>query len=52
MTVYSMFQSKTAQVEGQTLTIEEALRKRSFGKIYLETKARPRYLIEEFLNKE
>ena len=36
MTVYSMFQSKTAQVEGQTLTIEEALRKRSFGKIYLE----------------
>ena len=36
MTVYSMFQSKTAQVDGQTLTIEEALRKRSFGKIYLE----------------
>ena len=36
MTVYSMFQSKTAQAEGQTLTIEEALRKRSFGKIYLE----------------
>ena len=28
--------SKTAQAEGQTLTIEEALRKRSFGKIYLE----------------
>ena len=36
MTVYNMFQSKTAQVDGQTLTIEEALQKRSFGKIYLE----------------
>lgn len=36
MTIYNMFQSKTAQVDGQTLTIEEALQKRSFGKIYLE----------------
>lgn len=36
MTVYNMLQSKTAQVDGQTLSIEEALQKRSFGKIYLE----------------
>lgn len=36
MTIYNMFQSKTAQVDGQTLTIEEALQKCSFGKIYLE----------------
>lgn len=36
MTIYNMFQSKTAQVDGQTMTIEEALQKRSFGKIYLE----------------
>ncbi len=36
MTIYNMLQSKTAQVDGQTLSIEEALQKRSFGKIYLE----------------
>ena len=36
MTIYNMFQSTTAQVDGQTLSIEEALQKRSFGKIYLE----------------
>ena len=36
MTIYNMFQSRTAQVDGQTLSIEEALQKRSFGKIYLE----------------
>lgn len=36
MTVYNLFQSKAAQIDGQTLTIEEALQKHSFGKIYLE----------------
>lgn len=36
MTIYNMFQSRTAQVDGQTLSIEEALQKCSFGKIYLE----------------
>lgn len=36
MTIYNMFQSKVAKVDGQTMTIEEALQKCSFGKIYLE----------------
>ncbi len=36
MTIYNMFQSKSAEEEGQTITIEEALQKRTFGKIYLE----------------
>lgn len=36
MTIYNMFQSKTAKEDGRTLTIEEALQERSFGKIYLE----------------
>lgn len=36
MTIYNMFQSKAAKEDGRTLTIEEALQERSFGKIYLE----------------
>ena len=36
MTIYSMFDCKAAREEGRTLTIEEALQERSFGKIYLE----------------
>lgn len=36
MTIYNMFQSKVAKEDGRTLTIEEALQERSFGKIYLE----------------
>lgn len=36
MTIYNLFQSKTAKENGKTLTIEEALQQRSFGKIYLE----------------
>ncbi len=36
MTIYSMFQCKAAKENGRTLTIEEALQERSFGKIYLE----------------
>lgn len=36
MTIYNLFQSKTAKEDGKTLTIEEALQVRSFGKIYLE----------------
>ena len=36
MTIYNMFQCEAEEEEGQSLTIEEALQKRSFGKIYLE----------------
>ena len=36
MTIYSMFDCKAAKEDGRTLTIEEALQERSFGKIYLE----------------
>ena len=36
MTIYSMFDCKTAKEDGRTLTIEEALQEHSFGKIYLE----------------
>ena len=36
MTIYSMFDCKVAKEGGRTLTIEEALQERSFGKIYLE----------------
>lgn len=36
MTIYNMFQSQTAQVDGRKASIEEALQNHSFGKIYLE----------------
>ena len=36
MTIYSMFDCKAVKENGRTLTIEEALQERSFGKIYLE----------------
>lgn len=36
MTVYSMFDCKVTNRDGRTLTMEEALQERSFGKIYLE----------------
>ena len=36
MTIYRMFDCKAAKEDGRTLTIEEALQERSFGKIYLE----------------
>lgn len=36
MTVYSMFDCKVTNPDGRTLTMEEALQERSFGKIYLE----------------
>lgn len=36
MTIYNMFKSKSATVDGRNLSIEEALQTQSFGKIYLE----------------
>ena len=36
MTVYNMFQRQAAKEDGQKISIEEALQKHTFGKIYLE----------------
>lgn len=36
MTIYNMFQRQVAKEDGQKISIEEALQKHSFGKIYLE----------------
>lgn len=36
MTVYNMFQRQVAKEDGQKISIEEALQKHTFGKIYLE----------------
>ncbi len=36
MTIYNMFQRQVAKEDGQKISVEEALQKHTFGKIYLE----------------